>query len=140
MTLYLIGLIIWRSLGYGKPINLSVEAKKFWGDMDEAAASVRAGIYLALGGLNLSVGALLVGIFGRSILQRGGFFEYFIFSFLGLILLAWSERQFAWPGFLVPADARGTRGLFRARREERRRARRGNGANGESSQGARPDS
>ena len=121
---FVLGVIVWRSLGRGRPIELAEEAKKFWGDVDETAASIRSMLYLVVGALNVSLMALLIGFFGRSMVsESSGFFGYSIFSTLAFIALWWVEREFAWPGLLLTPEVRGTRGLFFARRDKRRHSR-----------------
>lgn len=122
-ALFALGAIVWRAVGRGRPIDLAEEAKKFWGDVDEAAAFIRSVLYIGLGALNLALMALLVGIFGRMVMSEAEwFFGYFLFSSLILAVFWWLEREFAWPGLLVIPEVRGTRGLFFARRDRRRRA------------------
>ncbi|MFD2026611.1 hypothetical protein [Promicromonospora aerolata] len=135
--LFALGAMSWRVLGHGRRIDINEEAKKFWGDVDEAAAFIRSALYVFLGGLNISVGGLLVGIYGRAGLSEIDWYvEFFLFSTLALIVLWWLERELAWPGLLVVPEIRGTRGLFFVRRERRRRARGEDRASGERDPGA----
>lgn len=127
-ALFVLVVIVWRALRHGRPIDLTEEAKKFWGNTDEAAAFIRSALYPVLGALNGAVMALLVGIFGRMVMSEVDWlFGYFLFSTLAMVGLWWLEREFAWPGLLLTPEVRETRGLFHARRDKRHRAQLENG-------------
>lgn len=91
-----------------------------WNDPDQAAAVLRTRAQLLSIALVPGLAGLLLGIFGRR-------FEVETLFLLcnALFVIAvwwWLEREFAWPGLFIPREARGTRGLFQARREARLQA------------------
>lgn len=94
-----------------------------WGDLDQATAVLRTRAQLLSVALVAGLAVLSFGVFGRRFET-----ETLFLSCVALFVIAiwwWLEREFAWPGFFIPREARGTRGLFQARREARRRSRLG---------------
>ena len=109
--------------------------KWHWNDADHAAAVIRTRVPLFSIALVSGLVGLSFGIFWRRFEA-----ESLIGWCVALFVIAvwwWLEREFAWPGLLIPREARGTRGLFQARREARRQTMRSEWSGDE---GARPDS
>ncbi|WP_369370798.1 hypothetical protein AB1046_18705 [Promicromonospora sp. Populi] len=91
--------------------------KWHWNDPDQAAAVLRTRAHLFSVVLVSGLVALSFGIFGRRF-EAASLFLWCVSLFV-IALWWWLERQFAWPGWLVAREARGTRGLFQARRDDR---------------------
>ena len=94
-----------------------------WNDRDQATAVLRTRAQLLSVVIVSGVVGLSYGVFWRRYEA-----ETLLAWCVALFVIAiwwWLEREFAWPGWLVPREARGTRGLSQARREARRRSRQG---------------
>ncbi len=107
-----------RVFGIGKPIQMQALAdRRFEGDMDKAQSAVRStvpGAFLVLG---ISAYLFVHGVMGSGseTLQNLLLIGLLVWvGFFGLWRLL--ERDFAWPGVLVPRDAKGTSGMREVRR------------------------
>lgn len=122
LGLYVISLMVRRFMGRGEPYDLEERAKRYWNDLSEAAAPVRTIVQLGLGVLLTGLFLIRAAFLGADFLESG-LVVWWASSIA--FLCAWSlvERWFAWPGLFVVPEARGTQGVFFARRAERRRAR-----------------
>ncbi|MFI8525661.1 hypothetical protein ACIGB8_14505 [Promicromonospora sukumoe] len=101
--------------------NLDEVARRYWDDSDQAAAALRTRVPTFMAGF---VSGLVVVLF--AILGPGTEWVLFLAGCAALSMVAvwwWLERELAWPGWFVPSEVRGTRGLLAARREARRRRR-----------------
>lgn len=122
LGLYVISLVLRRYIGRGEPYDLEERAKRHWNDLAEAAAPVRTIVQLGLGVLLTGLFLIRAAFLGADFL-RSGLLVWWASSIAFLCIWAWVERWFAWPGLFVVPEARGTQGVFFARRAERRRER-----------------
>jgi hypothetical protein len=99
--------------------------KWHWNDPDQAAAALRTRVHLLAIAFVSGLVALSFGIFGRRF-EAISLLAWCVSLFV-IVVWWWLEREFAWPGWLVPREARGSRGLFFARREARHAARQAGG-------------
>jgi hypothetical protein len=119
--LWWLGARLRRVFGLGKPIQLEdLAERRFGGDLRKAQSAVRSAIPAALLILGISAYLIAHGVIGpgREDVQ----------NFLLIGLLAWVgsfglwrllERDFAWPGILIPKDVKGTPGMRQVRRQRR---------------------
>jgi hypothetical protein len=119
LGLYVISLVFRRFIGRGEPYDLEERAKRHWNDLAEAAAPVRTIVQLGLGVLLTGLFLIRTAFLGADFLQSG-LLIWWASSIAFLWAWAWVERWFAWPGLFVVPEARGTQGVFFARRAERR--------------------
>lgn len=118
LGLYVLARLVTRLLGKGEPFDIEARAVRYWNDISEASAPIRNMFPFGLG-VALSGGFMIWAAFlGRRILQEG-----LIGWWAGSIVVIWIwtmlERWFAWPGILIVPEARGTQGVYFARRAER---------------------
>jgi hypothetical protein len=107
--------------------------KWHWSDEDQAAAALRTRSHLLAVVFCSGLAALSFAIFGRQF--EAVTLQAWCVSLFGVAFWWWLEREFAWPGWFVPREARGTRGLFFVRRDARRSARQGDGGDGAATNG-----
>lgn len=122
LGLYVLSLALRRFIGRGEPYDLEERAKRHWNDLAEAAAPVRTIVQLGLGVLITGLFLIRAAFLGANFLESD-LLVWWAASIAFLWAWAWVERWFAWPGLFVVPEARGTQGVFFARRAERRRQR-----------------
>ncbi|MFE6968258.1 hypothetical protein [Isoptericola sp. NPDC057653] len=93
-----------------------------YGDVDRAAAAVRAAFPVSLTVLSAGADLVLFALIGEEDALGRPFWP--VPLGVTLVCAVWIvvEREVAFPGVLVPPGARGTTGLLRARRRARSRA------------------
>lgn len=114
--------LIRRLLGFGAPVDLAKRMESSWNDPAEAAAPIRTMFQLGAGVVLTGLFLIRAAFLGAESLDSGLIF-WWASSIAFLWAWAWVERWFAWPGLFVVPEARGTQGVFFARRAERRRER-----------------
>ena len=120
-ALWGIGRHVARSFGKGRPLDLVLHAKRqFGGDVDKARSAARAAF--PSGMLFLAVSAALV-LLGLADPYDVEFRDWLLIWTLSCSVVfgvwVWIERDFAWPGVLVPKDVKGTPGMRKVRRQRR---------------------
>ena len=109
---------IGRVFGIGKPIQMQALAdRRFEGDLDKAQSAVRSAVPAAFVVLGISAYLFVHGFVGPGSETLQNYLLIGLLVWVGLFGL-WRllERDFAWPGFLVPRDAKGTPGMREVRR------------------------
>jgi hypothetical protein len=112
-----------RSLGKGRPLDVALHAKRqFGGDIDKARSAARAAFPSGMLALGVSAALLLLGLANP---YDAEFRDWLLIWMLSYSIFfgtwVWIEREFAWPGFLVARDVKGTPGMREMRRIRSRR-------------------
>lgn len=113
-----LGTRLGRVFGVGKPIQMQALAdRRFEGDLDKAKSAVRSAVPAAFLVLGMSAYLFVHGVVGSASERLQNYLLIGLLVWVG-IFGSWRflERDFAWPGVLVPRDAQGTPGMREVRR------------------------
>lgn len=108
-----------RVFGIGRPVRVSdLAASRFGGDLQRAQSAVRSAVPSALLSLGMAGCLILLGTLGAGREEVQG---RILVGVIVWVCVFWPwrvlERDFAWPGVLVPKEVRGTPGMREVRRQ-----------------------
>ncbi|MBO0608726.1 hypothetical protein [Myceligenerans salitolerans] len=140
MGLYVLFRLATRLAGRGEAYDLEERAARYWNDIAEAAAPLRTLFQFGFGAALTGGFMIWASVLGRRVLDSdlaGWWIAVIAFMWLWAVI----ERWFAWPGLFIVPEARGTKGVFFARRAEKRAVREGmdDGTDGADGSLTRPD-